>query len=129
MSSKDDEIVSMDYSITSKDNAKKKEEANDRKTNKNKSNGSIGKKQNLFKSPSSSAIKFKQSNDVVSLPELNNNSRGSNIKLNFTSSSFNKKKDFTPTNKNGNRTFNFSSNTILNNMNLKLKTKIKSLNH
>ena len=118
MSSKDDEIVSMDYSITSKDNAKKKEEANDRKSSKNKSNGSIGKKQNLFKSPSSSAIKSKQFNDVVSLPELNNNSRGSKIKLNFTASSFNKKKDSTPTNKNGNRTFNFSSNTILNNMNL-----------
>jgi hypothetical protein len=66
MSSKDDEIVSMDYSITSKDNAKKKEEANDRKSSKNKSNGSIGKKQNLFKSPSSSAIKSKQFNDVVS---------------------------------------------------------------
>ena len=40
------------------------------------------------------------------------------MKLNYTTNSFNKKKDFTPTNKNGNRTFNFSSNTILNNMNL-----------
>ena len=119
MSSKDDEIVSMDYSITSKDNAKKKEEANDRKSNKNKSNVSLGKKQNLFKSPSSSAIKSKKYNDLVSLPELNNNnSRGSKIKLNFTTSSFNQKKDYTPINKNGNRTFNFSSNTTLNNMNL-----------
>ena len=52
MSSKDDEIVSMDYSVTSKDNAKKKEEAKDRELNKNKSNESISKKQNLFKSPS-----------------------------------------------------------------------------
>ena len=118
MSSKDDEIVSMDYSVTSKDNAKKKEVANDKKLNKNKSNGSIGKKQNLFKSPSSSALKSKQFNDVISLPELNNNNSRSKIKLNFTTNSFNKKKDFTPTNKNGNRTFNFSSNTILNNMNL-----------
>ena len=119
MSSKDDEIISMDYSNTSKDNAKKKEEANERKLIKNKSNGSIGKKQNLFKSPSSSALKSKQFNDFVSLPELNNNnSRGSKNKLNFTTTSFNKKKDYTPVNKNGNRTFNFSSNTSLNNMNL-----------
>ena len=127
MSSKDDEILSINYSLTSMENTKKEGETKDKKINKNKSNASLGKKPMLFKNPSSLGLKNKKNDDFVSLPELksnknnNTNSRGSRIsekKLNYTSNSFNNKKNLSNINKNGNRTFNNSSTITKNKVNL-----------
>lgn len=114
MSSKSDEILSMNYSFNSIDNNKKQEENTEKKNNKGKSTASLGKKQNLVKSPSSSELKTKK---IISLPELNNNNRGSKYsekKLHFTSNSFNKNKGNISLNKNGNRTFTTNNNIYLN---------------
>ena len=114
MSSKSDEILSMNYSFNSIDNNKKQEENTEKKNNKGKSTASLGKKQNLVKSPSSSELKTKK---IISLPELNNNNRGSKYsekKLHFTSNSFNKNKGNISLNKNDNRTFTTNNNIYLN---------------
>ena len=106
MSSKSDEIISLNYSYTSMENAKKGDK--DKKTNKEKSNKSVGKK-NLIKSPSFSASKNKNYKNGIILPELkNNNSRDeiSKKKMHLTSSSFNKNKINTSIDKNSNKTFN-----------------------
>ena len=109
MSSKSDEIISMNYSFTSLENAKKGEDIQEKRKNKAKINPE--KNQNSFKSPSLSGSKTKKYKNIIDLPELdNNNSRiKSKQKLHLTSSSFHKNKTNITLNKNINRTFNLSS--------------------
>ena len=118
MSSKSDEILSVNYSFSSQENGKKGVEKNEKKSNKGKSNVSQGKMKKTYKSPNLSGTKTKKKfNNFISLPELdNNNSKMSKNKFHFTSKSFNKNKASTPLNKNVNRTFNFSSSITNNNI-------------
>ena len=117
MSSKSDEILSMNYSFNSIDNSKKPEEINEKSTTKAKNAENFEKKQNLqkvVKSTSSTGIKTKKiNNNTLALPELNTkNNRSFKISNKKLSNSYNKNKN---NSMNKNRTFTIPSN---NNMNL-----------
>ena len=121
MSSKSDEIISMNYSITSLENTKKGEENKEKKIIKDKNN--LDKKKSSFKNQNLSATKNKKYKNIISLPELDNNNKNqeqnkSKQKLHLTSSSFNKDKINLSLYKNANRTFNFSSSLVNDNISL-----------
>ena len=121
MSSKSDEIISMNYSITSLENTKKGEGNKEKKIIKDNIN--LDKKPSSFKNHNLSATKNKKYKNIISLPELDNNHKNqehnkSKLKLHLTSSSFNKDKMNLSLNKNANRTFNYSSSLVNDNISL-----------
>ena len=109
MSSKSDEIVSMNYSFTSLENGKNGPENQEKRKNKGINN--LEKKQNSIKSPNIADFKNKKYKNRISLPKLDNNNPriNSKQKLHLNSSSFNKNKSNITINNNINRTFNYST--------------------
>ena len=109
MSSKSDEIVSMNYSFTSLENGKKGPENQEKRKNKGINN--LDKKRNSIKSQSIVYSNNKKYKNRISLPKLDNNNPRikSKPKLVLNTSSFNKSKSNITINNNINRTFNYST--------------------
>ena len=109
MSSKSDEIISMNYSFTSLEKGKKGPENQEKRKNKGINN--LDKKRDSIKSQSLVDSNNKKYKNRISLPKLDNNNPRieSKPKLHLNLSSFNKSKSSIAINNNINKTFNYST--------------------